>query len=151
MEVNLVVFSKDYLNFSWIWLNDPEVKYLTNSSTFSQDEQLKWYNNLAHCTDYKLWGIEVDYIPIGVCGLKNITSYDCELWLYIGEKRYWGKGIGSQVTMKLEDFANKKYGLRSIWLKVLKTNTRAQNLYSSRGFVIEKDKQEFFYMRKSVL
>ncbi|MFW5804159.1 MAG: GNAT family N-acetyltransferase, partial [bacterium] len=92
-----------------------------------------WFNGLADRNDYEIWGIEADGKPVGACGLKNITEKDCEYWGYIGEKSYWGHGIGSIVLSMLIEKARKK-GLQSIWLKVLKTNSRAIKLYEKYGF-----------------
>ena len=47
MEIKLVDYTLDYLELSWKWLNDPEIKVLTNTPDFSLDQQLKWFNSLA--------------------------------------------------------------------------------------------------------
>lgn len=133
MNIELVDFSEYYLNLSRDWLNDNEIKELTNTPSVSKKTQIDWFNGLADRNDYKIWGIEVDGKPVGACGLKNITEKDCEYWGYIGEKDYWGKGVGSHILSMLIGKARNK-GLKSIWLKVLKTNIRAIKLYEKYGF-----------------
>lgn len=135
MKVELVYFSELYLNLSWDWLNDNEIKELTNTPTVTKQSQKDWYNYLYYRNDYEIWGIEVDNKPIGACGLKNITDKDCEYWGYIGEKDYWSKGVGSKALSMLIIKARKK-GLKYIWLKVLKSNIRAIKLYEKYGFSI---------------
>lgn len=133
MNVKLVFFSEKFLNLSWVWLNDDEINELTNTPKISKQAQLDWFTTLPEKIDYKIWGIEVNGEPIGACGLKNITAQNCEYWGYIGEKAYWGQGIGEIVLLSLIKKA-KEYGLKTIWLKVLKTNIRAIKLYEKCGF-----------------
>lgn len=136
MKIKLVNYSEDFLDKSWEWLTDPEIKKMTNTPTFSRSEQLKWFHSLSLKTDYKIWGIDFNDIHIGVCGLKNITNTDCEYWGYIGEKKYWGKGIGSMVINELIDYARNN-NIKSLWLTVIQENERAIKLYSKLGFMPE--------------
>lgn len=73
--------------------------------------------------------------PAGAMGLKHITSHDAEYWGYIGEKKYWGKGIGAFMI----DEAIKKaivIGLQQLYLHVDRNNERAKQLYIKKGFQI---------------
>lgn len=133
MKIELVEFSESFLNISWTWLNIDEIKKLTNTPNISKQSQMDWFKSLPNKTDYEIWGIEANEKPIGACGLKNITEIDCEYWGYIGEKEYWGKGIGSKVLSILIEKAKQKK-LKKLWLKVLYDNFRAIKLYEKYGF-----------------
>jgi len=132
---------------SWRWLNDPELKALIDSPEFTKEQQRKWFDNLADRTDYLIWGLLVNDLPAGVCGIKNVTEYDCEFWGYIGEKSFWGKGVG---RIMLQNMCNeaKKRNLYSIWLKVVNHNQRAIRMYKNNGFIIEKETNKLLIMRK---
>ena len=147
MEIQVVNFDKIFLSHSWEWLNEPELKKLTNTPDFTQEDQLRWYESLKYKNDYLVWGILADSKPIGVCGLKKITQTDCEYWGYIGEKEYWGKGIGKSIMYLLEEEA-KKLKLNSIWLQVLQENSRAILLYKKTGYQIDKIERGLIFMRK---
>ena len=149
MKVKLEKYSEIYLNASWLWLNNPEVKRMTYTSDFTRDFQLKWFKNLKDKEDYKIWGIGVDNKPIGACGLKRITKVDSEYWGYIGEKKFWGKGLGKAILQLIEEEAG-KLNLKYIWLKVLKENERALKLYSKSGYLIEKEEMKLIFMRKKL-
>ncbi len=97
--------------------------------------------------DYLIWGINTNSNKIGACGLKKITKLDCEYWGYIGEKEYWGKGIGKTMMNLVEEKA-RDLKLKSIWLKVLVNNERAINLYHKCDYIIEKEQGQIFLMRK---
>jgi len=147
MKINFVNFDDKFLKYSWSWLNDPEIKFLTNTSDFSKEDQANWYEKIQANHEYLIWGIEADSEKIGVCGLKNFTVVDCEYWGYIGNKSYWGKGIGLHIMKAMEKKA-KSLKLNSIWLKVIKDNERAIKLYHKNGFVIEESKNDLIVMRK---
>lgn len=70
MNIKLVNYSKIFLELSWDWLSDPEIRVLTNTPIFTKNEQRKWFDSLKNRKDYIIWGIQVDNTPIGACGLK---------------------------------------------------------------------------------
>lgn len=147
MLVELSTYTKEFLELSWKWLNDPEIKTLTDAAEFTKQEQEKWFHSLPLKKDYKIWGVICDGQPIGVTGIKKITGIDGEYWGYIGEKNYWGKGIGSQMLNIIEqEAAGMK--LTSIWLQVLTSNERALQLYVKNGYQVEFIKGDTQVMRK---
>ena len=135
-KLRFVDYSIKYLELSWDWLNDFEIKKLTNTPNFSKEDQLFFYNSLTQKKDYFIRGMEFDNKPIGVCGLKKITSEDAEYWGYIGVKEYWGKGIGKFIINYLIGIAKEK-SLKSIYLHVIESNIRAIKLYVKIGFEVE--------------
>ena len=149
MLIQIVTYDQKFLDLSWNWLNDHEIKKLTNTPTFSRDEQTNWYNNLEFKKDYLIWGVQFAETKIGVCGLKKITKHDCEYWGYIGEKTYWGKGIG-RIMMEILEFRARDMQLQSIWLQVLNDNLRAINLYKKLGSTTEKQIGNLIFMRKAL-
>ncbi len=146
MTLEIVEYSRLFLDYSWKWLNDKEIKKLTNTPDFSLEEQNKWFSNLKFKNDYLIWGVAYNGNPIGVCGLKNITTEDCEYWGYLGEKEYWGKGLGSIILSNMLDKAH-QMGKKNVWLKVNQSNHRAVNLYSKNGFLTEGESENELIMR----
>ena len=134
-KIKLVVFDKTFLDLTWLWLNDPEIKYLVDSPTITKEQQLEWFESLNKKEDYLIWGIKYSNVPVGVCGLKNITDESSEYWGYIGEKEFWGLGIGSIILDKMI-YKAKTLKNKYIWLKVLNSNKRAIDLYSRKNFKI---------------
>jgi RimJ/RimL family protein N-acetyltransferase len=149
MKISLGDFNKKLLPLTKKWLEDEEIRRLTNTPVFSEISQLEWFRSLGGKTDYKIWSIKVNNIPVGACGLKNITPIDCEYWGYVGEKDYWGKGIGKKVLDIIEKKA-KKLNLESIWLQVLENNERAISLYQKKGFTKVSNQNRMITMRKLI-
>ncbi len=144
--INFVDYNEVFLDRSWIWLKDKEVKELTNTPDFTKEQQLEFYNSLNGKEDYYIKGIQYDKISIGACGLKKITSDDAEYWGYIGEKEYWGRGLGKEI-LKYSIKKAREFKLSSIYLYVIKTNLRAIKLYEKFGFMTEEETDQQFKMR----
>ena len=128
-------FDERFLKRSWEWLQDPEIKRLTMTPDFTRDQQRSWFNRLPETKDYMIWGLLCGDAPIGAAGLKHITAKDAEYWGYIGEREYWGTGLGGEMMQ----FAIEKagaLGLRGLYLTVHKDNVRAVALYAKAGFRI---------------
>ena len=147
LSVSLVKYNRFFLDLSYIWMNDAEIKQLIIAPDFTKEDQLRWFKDLKLKTDYLIWGVVTNGIKVGACGLKNITSVDCEYWGYIGNKTYWGKGVGYEIMQIIEQKA-RSLNLNSIWLQVLRNNERAIKLYKKSEFIIEKTNSNLFTMRK---
>ena len=133
--LKFVEYNKEFLEKSWDWLNDTEIKKMIMSSDVTKTEQLKWYEKLAERKDYYIWGIKFNSEAIGAVGIKNIdfNSRKGEYFGYIGEKEYWGRGIGSEMLDYIISFAIQQ-GLKEIYLRVSNDNKRAIRLYEKKGF-----------------
>ena len=149
-QVDFVFFDEKYLLKSWNWLNDDEIRKKVNLKYISKSESLKWFASLGSKNDYLIWGISFGATPIGACGLKNIVKEEeGEFWGYIGEKEFWGIGIG----MKMLRFIEKKameMRLKRIVLKVQKDNVRAIRLYEKGEYVLEREVNNSFVYSKAL-
>lgn len=83
---------------------------------------------------------------------KNQTTF--ELQIVIGEKKYWGKGIGRIAIQRLLKIAFTKLGYKKACLEVRPENSRAIKLYKRCGFSEasiknSRDKHNFLRMALS--
>ena len=89
---------------------------------------------------------------IGMCGVYNFSACDGQIGIRIGDKKYWGKGYGTDTVSILVNFCLTILGVARIWLKVLPTNGRAIRCYEKCGFTkcgkIVYDEIEFVMMDK---
>lgn len=138
MEVKFVSFDRVFLEASWRWLQDEELRKLIAAAPITRENQERWFVQLPKRTDYVIWGIMSKSQPIGVCGIKQIVSGSGEYWGYIGEKNYWGKGIGKQMLQFTEQAA-KNIGLTTLTLQVAMHNERAVKLYLKYGYIINAE------------
>jgi RimJ/RimL family protein N-acetyltransferase len=144
--ITFVAYDQVFLELSWKWLHDPEIKELTMTPDFTKEDQQLWFETISNRIDYKIWGIVCNAHPIGVCGIKNITLSDGEYWGYIGDKNFWGIGIGS-FMLKFILLEAKKMTLKSVWLTVSINNERALKLYEKYGFEKEETNSSLLKLR----
>ena len=142
-NVKLIPFGKDHVPKTVEWVNDEEIIKLTDRSSepVTLEGCYKWYDDIAQDSTKKLLAIITDdgRSHIGNCGLFEIDkrSKKAKLWIYIGEKDHWGKGLGRKALKQLLDLGFQDLDLNRIYLYIVEDNTRAQKLYESMGFVKE--------------
>lgn len=135
MKIVFVDFNENILNKTYEWLQDDEICSLIDANPVSLEVQRKWYDELPDKSDYYIKGIMCDSKPIGVVGIKHICDSTGEYWGYIGEKEYWGQGIGKTMVSEMMKDAKDRFNLSILTLRVLETNTRAMGLYKTMGFI----------------
>lgn len=137
--LHLVDYTEEILDKSWNWLNDPEIKKLTNTPDFTREDQKIWFSKLEDMKNYDIKGIAFGEQIIGVAGLKKIdlNNKDAEYFGYIGEKQFWGKGLSKQILSEILRSAKEEHTLESIYLNVIPDNIRAIKAYENFGFRIE--------------
>ena len=148
--IKVLEFDISFLNKSWKWLNDEDLQKLIISPRISKKQQEEWFYSLKNKKNYYIKGIEYNGEKIGVLGLKNITQNKGEYFGYIGEREYWGLGIGKFMLKYIEEYC-KKIKLKKIYLKVLKNNKRAFLLYKRFGYKIIEVQESIYIMEKDVI
>ncbi|XVJ67668.1 MAG: GNAT family N-acetyltransferase [Lacibacter sp.] len=149
MAVTLSAFDNVFLKASWNWLQDEELRKLVDAPVITKEQQQSWFETLPQRRDYYIWGVLYDGKPVGVTGIKNIKNNTGEYWGYIGDKNYWGKGIGSAM-MQCTIAEAYSLQLKQLTLKVLRTNQRAIQLYEKNGFVQTQADETHLLMQKTL-
>jgi RimJ/RimL family protein N-acetyltransferase len=74
--------------------------------------------------------------PIGTAGLVSINHLHrtAELGIGIGERDCWGRGLGTEATRLVVDYAFHVLGLHNVMLRVFSYNERAIRAYQKVGF-----------------
>ncbi|MEK7135410.1 MAG: GNAT family protein [Patescibacteria group bacterium] len=129
-KVNLRPVMKADLPLITRWINDPEVRYfLANVVPQSLEDEEAWLAGLSKKKDtHVVFVIEkADGQPIGVMGLHGIHHVDrtATTGSFIGEKEYWGKGLGTEAKFLLLDYAFDTLNLRKICSEALAFNERS--------------------------
>jgi RimJ/RimL family protein N-acetyltransferase len=145
-KIDFVPYSIEFLDLSFEWLNDSEIRRLTDAPYVTEEIQTSWFNSLSKREDYKVWGIVVDRKKIGVMGLKNITLERAEYFGFIGDKSFWNKSISKYMLSKARIYAY-EIGLREFWLKVINENHYAIKAYKNFGFVVDQSDDRLTFMK----
>ena len=123
------------------WLNDKEVMQGIATSGYTLD-------NLKIYVEARL--LDPNVVFFAICsndtsehiGNVKIDFHDknanvSELGLLIGNKNYWGKGIGYEACKLAIDYGFNEMHLRKIYLAVYENNLNAKKLYEKLGFKLE--------------
>lgn len=136
-EIRLTRYDRAYLDKSWDWLRDPEIKTLTLTPDFTREQQSAFFDALPGRRDYKIWGVAADHCEkIGAAGIKHINGADGEFWCYIGEREWWGRGIGGRILELCEEQAL-LLGIYRLIMVAAASNARSVKAFEKMGFVID--------------
>jgi len=145
-------FSKKHIETYYTWRNDVSINIYDQNgfnSPIAIEKVEPWCEAIIMQNDGYTFFIkdEVKDVYIGMCALFRIDSKNrnCELAIMIGDKSYWGKGIGTEVMNQLLDWGFNSLNLHKIFLNVFSSNPRAIRLYEKVGFKFEGSRKEELY------
>lgn len=122
------------------WFRDPEMRRgLGIYLPFSLAQEERWFEGvlerLERNTDVILAIETLDGVHIGNIGLHGINWKDrhAELGITIGEKAYWGQGLGTDAVRTLLGLAFHQMNLHRVMLRVHADNARAIRCYEKAG------------------
>jgi RimJ/RimL family protein N-acetyltransferase len=140
--VRLRGLEKSDLDAIMKWVNDEEVKQFLGAgpltypvSRMQEENFIEFANRPAD--DRKTFAIETlagEYL--GGIDFHTINWIDrfAEIGIVIGDKRFWGKGYGTDAMRVMLRLAFDKMGLHRVWLRVFAFNERAIASYEKCGF-----------------
>ena len=120
--------------------NDPEIAQLLDGFTtgYTRADIQNWYEYHLGRRDEIVWAIVVTdgELCIGHVGLYQIDFRvrKANFGIMIGDKAYWGQGIGERCTRFAVAYGFRELNLNRIELTVLDSNSRAIQLYQKLGF-----------------
>lgn len=145
-DLRLRIINESQWHLALPWYQNQEVLYYSEGvkdKIYDMETIKKMYTYLNNIGE--LYFIEIleneQWNPIG-----DVTLSEENFPIVIGNKDYWGKGIGKKVISVLIDRA-KRIGLRKIYIPAIyKYNERSRNLFTSFGFikVSENEKEDSF-------
>ena len=124
------------------WLNDPEVRrnlQLFQPLSLVQEEE--WFKGiLQRSVEEQPLVIEIktgeSWQAVGDAGFFSIREADrtAEIGIFIGEKKFWGQGYGTEAMSLMLKHGFKELNLNRIYLRVYETNLRGIRSYEKAGF-----------------
>jgi RimJ/RimL family protein N-acetyltransferase len=127
----------------YTWQTDPELAHLTATiplTTSFTDYLLEYASQLRNGQPTKhQFAIKTrGGRHIGNCACYSINNEwgEAEIGIFIGDRRYWDKGYGTDAITSLIDFVFKRINARRIHLKTLESNKRAQKCFYKCGFTM---------------
>lgn len=137
MDVTIRKFEKRDIPNKVKWVNDKRNNaYLHYDLPLEIAKTEKWFDSNQDRVDRYDAIIEADNIPVGLIGLLNIDQKNkkAEYYISMGEVEYKGKGIATQASRLLLDYAFIELKLEKVFLYTEKENIGAQKLFEKVGF-----------------
>jgi len=120
------------------WYSDPEVnKTLVLPEKLELQRTYEWFELAQEDESREDWVIETyQGIPIGVIGIKQINrnNKSGQLYVVIGEKEYWGKGLGFEAELLAVHYGFKHLGLHRVLGSALENNPASIAVVKKVGF-----------------
>ena len=120
------------------WNCDSEVQSYVDCDLPEDLHQLeRWYYQNVPDRHYQIYAIEtLTGELIGDLELDHIcwTRREAELRIRIGEKKYWGQGLGSEALRLILNYIFVEKQFNQIYLRVYDFNHRAIKCYLKNGF-----------------
>jgi RimJ/RimL family protein N-acetyltransferase len=125
------------------WLNDPKVTQgiITKVNQYNRDNLREYIEKAIKDESTYMFAIHDIMTELHIGNIKlydiHLENKTCGLGLMIGDKSFWGRGVGADACNALADFAFETLKLRKIWLTAFCNNPAAVALYQKVGFEIE--------------
>lgn len=125
---------------SYQWRNDPDIWVYTEfkpSTDITLEKETEWLRgklNKANDSRFAICLRDTDQY-IGNIQLIDLDEHRGEFHMFIGEKQFWGKGIGKQASKLILEYGFFAKNLESVFLFTHEDNAAALSIYENLGFV----------------
>jgi len=123
------------------WFNDPDVnKTLLVEEKLELDKSIEWFERTRNDASRRDFVIETaEGKLIGIIALVHISDVHktAEIYIVIGEKAFWGKGVMLEAETLLIDWAFNSLKLEKIWADAVVNNIASIITMKKLGFRIE--------------
>lgn len=122
------------------WLNDNRTSlYLSYTGSLTESAEIDWLQNTNGSQNEIVWMIYAGDTLVGNIGLRDIDASHsrAELGILLGDKAYWGRGLGQVVETTIVAYAFENIvagGLHKIWACGLTGNEASKYALIKAGF-----------------
>ena len=136
MSIKLRKIKKSDIEYFLRWWKDKDIIKLTSGFYEKSDEVLtNYFLDIFKNTKDHHYIIQYGRKAIGHVALNHKSINTFEIQIVIGEKKYWGKGLGSETIKIAVKRAFEKLEYTKAYLEVRPDNFRAIKAYESCGFL----------------
>ena len=130
----------DFDNYDYFYEFTPTSKF---ANEFWVQATLKKQSEINFIVENKETKTSIGMISIIDIDYRN---HKCELGrVLIGDKKFRGQGIGSEMVNLLIDYAFNHLNMRKVYCEVFADNTNALHLYKKSGFLVEGTLKSHIY------
>ena len=143
-QIYLRPLEREDLNDKYLgWLNDPEANRYLESGTipYTKENLEKFYQQIISSSDQIILAIADRKTNLHIGNVKlgpiDWIHRKATFGILIGEREFWGKGIGTEATRMMVEYGFFQLNLNRIELGVHVENEAAIRIYQKAGFQIE--------------
>lgn len=129
------------------WLNDPEVMAQLNPDWKPTNLENEKDTQAAFLLDPSAihWAIFADSNPIGVAWINEIdwTKASGSMGLMIGDKSYWGQGVGTWIGQTICKYAFEQEKFLKLHIAFTRTNPGSHKIAKRLGFSLKEGMAHF--------
>ena len=137
-KIKLRSVRKNDLQLIRNWRNDPDIfQFNKQHNLLNMKNQQNWFKTInVKNSDKKMFIIEKDLIPIGICGFVNINNiiHSGDIAIIIGNTKLQKKGFGSVVLKKLIEYGFKNLKLNKIGAEIFEFNLISKKFFEKFNF-----------------
>jgi RimJ/RimL family protein N-acetyltransferase len=124
--------------------------FLNRTLPVSDLEHRKWYENIITDNKNVFFSIyeNTSSTYVGNVWLWNMDhrNRNGEVRIFVGEKKLWGTGIGTQALNLIVQYATRDLNLHKVYANVHAKNPRGKLSFEKAGFTVEGQlREEFFH------
>jgi len=133
------------------WLNDPEITRYMESGTFptTARDLEKFYDEVTGSRNQVILAIadkkSDQHIGNAKLGPIQWVHRSATFGIMLGDKKFWGKGIGLEATRLMVEYGFTRLNLRRIDLGVFAEHHAAVRCYEQAGFKVEGRMRECLF------
>lgn len=128
------------------WINNDDVTHLmfTGNKPVTYETASEMLRSKDDEVLFSIWAADNFIGTVGLYSIHPIAR-SAEFRIFIGDKEYWGRGIGTECTQMVLDYGFSRLNLNMIWLGVNIENKAAIRVYEKSGFVYEGQLRQVQY------
>ncbi len=137
--VSLLPLLPEHVDARYVsWLNDPQVTYFTEVTGVHAPDATRAYVQMSNQSAASaMWRIISDNdLHIGNIRLSNINQRHAraDVALLIGDKDYWGRGVGTKVISMVSTYAFSDLKLEKLSAGLVAENVGSYQAFLKAGF-----------------
>lgn len=149
-DIYLRVLERTDISRTTIWMNNPEIGDIMGYlPVFTVEDQLRWYEKTSGDKSRYIFAIclNASEVHIGNVGLGNVdyVHRHAMVNIFIADKEYRGRGLGTQAMKLILHFAFNRLNLNKVFLRTSRRFSGAIELYEKLGFVREGVMRQHYF------
>ena len=127
------------------WIRNKSLIKFTEIKNTKIENVIKYVRDNNNNKKKNLLKILFNKIHIGNLGIQKIGKGKAAIGIFIGNKKFHNKGIGTRVIKMAINLLKKDKNIKTIIATINKLNYRSQSIFKKNNFVKKKNSDFYYY------